>query len=182
MKNYFVIHGSFGNSKEHYFPWLVSELTKFGEVVCLDFPIGVGNQNYVNWEQVIEPYKSKINKDTVFIGRSIAPVFIAKFLMKNDLYIDKLISISGFNNYSVDEGEYDEVNKSMFVTDLANFKNHCKNTVCFISENDPYVKFDALCNFANIIADEVVNIKDGGHFNSDSGYGEKFEKILEYID
>ena len=26
MKNYFIIHGSFGNSKENWFPWLENEL------------------------------------------------------------------------------------------------------------------------------------------------------------
>lgn len=42
MKNFFIIHGSFGDSKEHYLPWLTSELEKLGEVVCEDFPIGIG--------------------------------------------------------------------------------------------------------------------------------------------
>ncbi len=42
MKNFFIIHGSFGNSKEHYLPWLKSKLEKLGEVVCEDFPIGIG--------------------------------------------------------------------------------------------------------------------------------------------
>ena len=33
MKNFFIIHGSFGaNSKEHYLPWLKNELEKLGEV------------------------------------------------------------------------------------------------------------------------------------------------------
>ena len=32
MKNFFIIHGSFGNSKEHYLPWLKSKLEKLGEV------------------------------------------------------------------------------------------------------------------------------------------------------
>ena len=32
--------------------------------------------------------------------------------------------------------------------------------------------------FAEKIADEVINIKAGGHFNADSGYGKKFDKLL----
>lgn len=30
MKNYFIIHGSFGNSQENWFPWLEKKLTKNG--------------------------------------------------------------------------------------------------------------------------------------------------------
>lgn len=181
MRNYFIIHGSFGNSQEHYLPWLKKELEKSGEVICPDFPIGVGVQSYKSWAKILDGYKSKINKDTIFIGRSIGPVFIIQYILRNELHIDKLISISGFNNYSVDGGDYDKVNMSMFVYNPEFIKNYCNHTTCIISENDPYVKFNALLNFAEVVADKVINIKDGGHFNSDSGYGEKFEKLLELI-
>ena len=42
-------------------------------------------------------------------------------------------------------------------------------------------KLSALKEFADAVADDVVNIKDGGHFNLESGYGERFEKLLEII-
>lgn len=181
MKNYFIIHGSFGNSNEHYLPWLRKELEKQAEVVCLDFPIGVDYQCYDNWSKMLDKYKHKINNETVFIGRSIGPIFSIKYIIENNLHIDKLISVSGFNNYCVDGGDYDKVNKSMFINNLKTFKNHCNKTICVISENDPYVKLDALNQFANTISDQTINIKDGGHFNADSGYGEKFEKLLDII-
>ena len=181
MKNFFIIHGSFGNSKEHYLPWLEKELKKQGEVICLDFPIGVENQCYENWAKTLNNYKEKINNETTFIGRSIGPIFSIKYIIENDLHIDKLVSVSGFNNYSVDGGDYDKVNKSMFVDNLKEFKNHCKTTICVISENDPYVKLSALKKFAKTIADKTIDIKDGGHFNADSGYGEKFEELLKLI-
>ena len=181
MKNYFIIHGSFGNKNEHYLPWLKEKLEKQGEVICLDFPVGVNVQCYESWSKTLDQFKNKINNDTIFIGRSIGPIFAIKYLINNDLHINKLISVSGFNNYSVDGGDYDKVNKSMFVDDLQSFKNHCNKTVCIISENDPYVKLHALKDFAEKISDKTLNIKDGGHFNADSGYGEKFETLLETI-
>lgn len=69
----------------------------------------------------------------------------------------------------------------MFVDNLKDFKNHCKYTTCIISENDPYVKLADLKSFASLVANKTINIKDGGHFNADSGYGEKFEKLLDLI-
>ena len=65
MKNYFIIHGSFGDSKEHYLPWLKNELEKLGEVVCVDFPIGVGVQTFESWSKVLDQYKDKIIEDTI---------------------------------------------------------------------------------------------------------------------
>ena len=29
MRNFFIIHGSFGDSREHYLPWLKQNLEKF---------------------------------------------------------------------------------------------------------------------------------------------------------
>lgn len=181
MKNYFIIHGSFGNSNEHFLPWLKKQLQKQGEVYCLDFPIGVEIQNYESWSKTLSQYKDKINNETVFIARSIGPIFAIKYIIENNLYINKLISISGFNNCFIDGGDYDKVNKSMYVKNLKSFKNHCNKTICIISENDPYVKLSSLKDFANEIADKTINIKYGGHFNSDSGYGEKFEELINLI-
>ncbi|MBE7076532.1 MAG: hypothetical protein E7374_01425 [Clostridiales bacterium] len=181
MRNYFIIHGSFGNSNEHYLPWLKEELKKQGEVFCIDFPIGVNVQCFDSWSKTLDKYKDKINEETIFIGRSIGPIFAIKYLMEKDLKINKLISVSGFNNYSVDGGDYDKVNESMFVKDLKKFKKYCSEVVCIISENDPYVKLTALNDFANSVANKIINIKDGGHFNTESGYGFKFEELLNLI-
>ena len=36
MKNYFIIHGTYGHNKENWFPWLENELTKQGfEILIL---------------------------------------------------------------------------------------------------------------------------------------------------
>ena len=181
MKNYFIIHGSFGNSNEHYLPWLKKELEKEGEVICLDFPIGVNVQCFESWSKTLNKYRDKINSESIFIGRSIGPIFTIKYLLLNDLSIDKLISISGFNKCSVGDADYDAVNESMYVDNLEEFRKHCNETICVVSENDPYVKFNALKEFADVVANRTINIKDGGHFNSDSGYGEKFEEILNLV-
>lgn len=60
MKNYFIIHGSFGHSQENWFPWLEEQIKREGaSCINLDFPIGVSKQNYSNWEMVLnsEIYK-----------------------------------------------------------------------------------------------------------------------------
>ena len=181
MKNYFIIHGSFGSSKEHFLPWLKEELLKQNNnVFALDFPIGKDKQNFENWEKVLLKYKDYINEETIFIGRSIAPIFIIKFLLKNKIKIDKLISISGFNGFG-NNPEYDYVNKTFLLDSIDEFKSYCKEIVCIYSNNDPYVPYFQLDMFARCLATKTIKINGAGHFNADSGYGEKFEKLLEFV-
>ena len=149
-------------------------------MICPDFPIGVGIQNFDSWKKCLDKNKKFINSDTIFIGRSIAPIFIVKYCILNDIKIKSLYSVSGFNNAFIDNGEYDEVNKTFYLEDISKFKGLCENRICIISENDPYVKLNYLTEFAKNIDAKVLNIKNGGHFNTESGYT-KFVKLLSLI-
>ena len=92
----------------------------------------------------------------------------------------KLVFVCGFNNYLGIDENYDAVNESMYFDNLSDVKNYCDDIVCFYSDNDPYVKYEAEKEFANIITDNQIMISGGGHLNSESGYTE-FEELLKYI-
>lgn len=182
MKNYFIIHGSFGDSKEHYLPWLEHKLKKLGnKVYNLDYPIGTNSQNYANWSAVLENYKNEINENTIFIGRSIAPIFIIHFLLDNNLKINSLYSISGFNGM-INIPDYDYVNKTFFVDNLKSkhFENFCKNRICFISKNDPYVPSVLLEEFSKDIDAKIICHNNAGHYNTESGY-QTFEELFRFL-
>ena len=183
MKNYFIIHGSFGNPFVNWFPFLRKEIESKGlEVYTPDFPTGVGYQNYTNWEEVLKAYLDAglINDNTTIFAYSIAPIFICKFLINNKVKVKRLVFVCGFNNYLGINEEYDNVNKSMYLEDLAEIKKYCDNIICFYSDNDPYVKYETEKDFADTIADKQIVIKGGGHLNSESGYT-KFNELLEYV-
>ncbi len=184
MKNIFIIHGSFGDSKEHYLPWLKENLEKLGNnVIVPDFPIGVGVQCYDAWKNELKKYKDKINSETIFVGRSLAPIFICKYLLENNLKVNTLISISGFNGV-IGESDYDKVNKTFFLDSLKDIRVVAKNRVCYISYNDPYVPRKLLEKFADAFAGETIIKENAGHFNTDSGYAtfnELLDKVKKYI-
>ena len=183
-KNYFIIHGSFGNPYENWFPWLNEKLSREGNAVIVpQFPIGVEFQNYDNWSKLLKYYLDLglINENTVIIGHSIAPIFIIKFILENKVKLNKLISVSGFNNFTTDGGAFDKVNSTFFVNeDKSQIKNYVNEIICFYSDNDPYLPFDVSDSFANEVSTKKVTIHNGGHFNSDAGY-DTFDKLLEYI-
>lgn len=181
--NYLLIHGSFGSPFSNWIPYLRNELESKGfEVYTPDFPTGVGKQNYDNWSKLLSVYLDAniINKNTIIFAHSIAPIFICKFLVENKLKIKRLVCVCGFNNYLGIDEEYDAVNESMYFDNLDDVKDFCNDIICLYSDNDPYVKYDAEKEFADIIANKQVVISDGGHLNSESGYTE-FTDLLKYI-
>ena len=181
--NYFIIHGSFGSPYSNWFSWLADYITTEGKQVYVpDFPIGVGYQNYENWSKLLNVYfkLGLINENTTIVAHSIAPVFVSKFLVENKVKIKKLISVCGFNNYLGINEEYDAVNESMFFNDLISVKKYANEIICFYSDNDPYVKFEAEKDFADTIATEQVLLKGAGHINAESGF-DTFEDIISYL-
>jgi len=177
--NYIILHGSFGSSNGNWFPWLRAKIEeKKYRVNVPQMPVGVRKQNYQSWSE--EFSKLDINENTIIIAHSIAPVFVCKYLINNQLRVKKLIFVCGFNNYLGIDPDFDAVNEPMFIDNLEDIKTYCSDIVCYYSDNDPYVKFDVEKDFADKIADRSYVINGGGHINSESGYT-KFEKILDEV-
>lgn len=179
--NYIIIHGSFSSPFNNWFGWLYHELSKEDiEVIAPQFPTG-DKQNYTNWSKLLNHYKDLglINDNTIFIGHSVAPIFIIKYLIENEIKVKKLVFVSGFN-YAKVNPQYDTVNESFFTDDVEKIHDFCDDIICFYSNNDPYIKYEDLKAFSNKVASIDYEIKDGGHLNSEFGY-DKFEKILKYL-
>ncbi len=182
-ENYFIIHGSFSSPYSNWIGWLHNFIEDEGKQVYVpDFPIGVGYQNYENWSKLFKIYLDfgLINENTTIIGHSIAPVFISKFLTKNKIKVKKLIFVCGFNNYFGIDAEYDAVNGSMYFDGLEEVKKYTNEIICFYSNNDPYVKFEAEKDFADKLGAKQVLLNNAGHINSESGY-DTFEEIVSYL-
>lgn len=183
MNNYILVHGSFGSPFSNWIPWLRNELEKNNLIVYTpDFPTGVEFQNYDNWSRLLNAYRDAglLNENTIIFAHSIAPIFICKYLVDNEIIVKRLVFVCGFNNYFGINEEYDTVNKSMYFDNLEDVKNYCNEIICYYSDNDPYVKYDIEKDFADKIASEQYCIHNGGHLNSESGYV-KFDELLKHI-
>ena len=66
----------------------------------------------------------------------------------------------------------------MYFDNIEDVKNYCDDIICYYSDNDPYVKYDAEKDFADKIASTQYCIHEGGHLNSESNYSE-FKELLD---
>ena len=176
MKNYFIIHGTFGHNKENWFGWLEDTLTSKGfEVYNFNYPTPDG-QSFESWSEVLNNVRDKISDESVFICHSIGCVFLAKYCLTNNIKIGKCIFVSGCNNYYFLEN-FDKINKSMYTDEIEKFISLCNERVCIYSKDDPYIKITALHDFAHSINAREIIYENAGHFNEKAGYT-KFEDIL----
>ena len=196
---FIIFHGAFGSTKENWFPWLKNELEKLNQQVILEqFPIDdydeitkIGptipskNQNLINWFKAFEKcILPKINREDklVFIGHSLAPVFILHLVNKYDLKLKAGIFASPFLTFlhEKDVWQFDHVNSSFYKTDFdfKKIKKHLLNSYVIYGDNDPYVDKKFPLDFAKKMDSKIIIVKKGGHLNEEFGYT-KFPLILK---
>ena len=136
MKYYFINHGFMGSNIENWFPWLKNEIDdKNNQVIIPQYPIDNKKHFYEYWKKVLDVYKdfNYINLNTIMIGHSSGCAFTIKYLIENSIKVDKLILISGFNNYySNEENDFhNDVNKTFYVSDdeLNKIKELCNKVI-----------------------------------------------------
>lgn len=181
MINIIIIHGSYGNPNENWFPWLKTELEKLNcKVFVPKFPTPK-NQSLESWNNVFNEYKQCINEDTILIGHSLGPAFLLNLLEKLDKPIKSAFFVSGFLGL-LGNSDFDEINKT-FTNRNFNWnkiKQNCKKFYLYHSNNDPYVPIKKATELAEKLDNKIIEIKNAGHFNEETGYN-KFELLLEDV-
>ena len=121
MKNYYIIHGFMGSNIENWFPWFKEQIDSDNTLCVIpQFPIEVDKHNYNEWKKLLDVYYkdfNMINNGSVIIGHSTGSICALKYVLENKIKIDKLILVSGFNNYlAPDENDiHNKINPTYYV-------------------------------------------------------------------
>ncbi len=181
MKNAIIIHGTYGNPDENWFPWLKEELEKMGYRVDVpSFPTP-DNQSLGSWMNTFGNPKDKLNTDSILIGHSLGAVFILTILESLDSPVKAVFLVSGFLGL-LGNKEFDDLNIS-FATKKFNWekiKSNFKKIYIYHSDNDPYIPLENAKAISKNLGGKLIVIKDAGHFNSKSGY-DRFDRLLADI-
>jgi len=179
-RNIIIFHGTGGNPKGNWFPWLKKELAKKGcQVFVPKFPTPEG-QFLKSWLNVLENYKKYINKESILIGHSLGGLFLLRVLerLKKPIYAAFFISVSvGVKPILYYKSDF---KFSGFDFDWKKIKSNVYKFFVFHSDNDPYICLDNGKKLAKEIGTELIFIPQAGHLNSESGYT-KFERLLKEI-
>ncbi len=68
----------------------------------------------------------------------------------------------------------------MYFENLQDIKQYANEIICFYSDNDPYVKYEAEKEFVETVSTQKILMPNAGHINSESGY-DTFEEIINYL-
>ena len=185
MSKIFIIHGTGGNPKGNWFPWLKKELEKQSHTVFVPKFTTPEGQTIEKWMSEFKEstYYELLDEDSIIIGHSLGPAFILSVLEK--LAIPKPIKatflVAGFISPLGNE-YFDKLNNSFINKKFnwAKIKKNCKKFYVINSDNDPYVPLSRGKELAEELNTELITLRGAGHINEESGY-KKFEFLLEMI-
>ena len=174
----YIVHGSFGNPQENWFPWLKKELERLGyEVVVPIFPTPE-NQSLDSWRKVFFEENPNISSNSIFVGHSLGPAFILNILENHKA--KAAFFVSPFINY-LGNDNFDKVNHTFYKEfNWEKIKENCKLFFLFHSNNDPYVPIGKAQEVADHLGTEITIVEGAGHFNESAGYKE-FPLLLKKI-
>lgn len=182
VNNFIFIHSTGGHPEECWYPWLEKKIVEKGfDVFIPQFPTPEG-QTLDNWMDIFKPYLKEMDENTIIIGRSIGVPFILRVLEKLYKPIKASFLVAGFcSDLHMDEFKpyVDSFIEQPF--DWKKIKKNAGKLYIYHSEDDTIVDIYYGKELAEKLQSELILIEEGGHFNLDSRFAEKFEKILEDI-
>lgn len=186
---YLIMHGSYLSAKEKWFDWLKNEIEEVGgEVIFEKFPtdnyeevtnIGsdkiseyVPKQSLTTWDDFFTTnILPKVNDEPfVFIGHSIAPVFMLHMLQKYSFKLAGAVFVAPFFDipYNPETWQFYPVNKTFYSYDFdfAKIQSQLGKSYVVYGDDDPYVPQTEPPLFAAKLGSEVHVVKGGGHCGS----------------
>ena len=180
MTNVFIIHGSYGNPSENWFPWLKEELEKKGCSVFAPKLPTPKDQCLENWQNVFSKYDHYLTRDSIVVGHSLGVAFLLNILERIEHKIKAAFLVSGFCE-QLNSSRFDKINKTFIKRfDYARIMSKCDRFFVYHSDNDPYVPLSIANNLAQNLGVKVILIKNAGHINKESGYT-KFKELFDDI-
>ncbi len=193
------MHGSYGSPEENWFRWLEKELKGLGHQVILDqYPVddwetvnklgaeGMGTYEPVQSLSVWDDFfvKATLPKiegvPVVFVGHSIAPIFMLHLLQKYSFKLAGAILVAPFFNIpdTPPVWQFYPPNKTFYGYDFdfAKIKSQLGKSYVVYGDDDPYVPATEPPLFAKKLGSEVLIVPGGGHCG---GKFKEFPRILD---
>lgn len=195
------MHGSYLSTKEKWFSWVKAQLEARGQKVIFEiFPtddydevtkIGpdkissyTPKQNLEIWEgKFVAEILPQLNSEPiVFIGHSLAPLFMLHMLQKYSFKLAGAIFVAPF--FDIPDRppiwQFYPTNKTFYRSDFdfAKIKSQIEKSCVVYGDDDPYLPATEPPLFAQKLGSELVVIPKGGHCGS---IFKEFPQILDIL-
>ncbi len=167
-----MLHGTYGNPNENWFPSMADELSDF-DVVIPTFPT-VEGQSLDAWLKVLDETVGSLRSDDIVVGHSMGAGFLIRALEASEPQggaIKACLLVSGFLTLLGNEA-FDPHNAS-FVTGPCDFelvKQRAGYVRVYHGSDDPYVPEQLGRTIADSLDADFVSIRNGGHLNAEAGF------------
>ena len=174
MKNALILHGTDATSKDHWFPWLESELEKDGwHVWTPDLP-HASKPSIQRYNDFIFSSDWVFDEDSILIGHSSGAVAILGILQKlpKDIVVDTVVLVGSFK----DDLGWDSL-KELFVEpfDFEKIKQQSRRFIFIHSDNDPFCPLEHAQYLCDKLDGKLIIEKGAQHFSIGKG-GPKYKK------
>src|SRR5689334_3687069 len=135
-----MIHGAFGKPDENWFPWLASQIQRFGqEAIVPAFPTPE-NQNPNSWRKVFDDQIGELDQNMILVGHSLGPAFILRLLEDARTPVLGTYLVSGFLG-AIGQPAFDPINAPFFISPFSwdRIRSNAGVIRVYNSDNDPYV-------------------------------------------
>lgn len=177
-----IIHGSFGNATENWFPWLANEVRKRKRVAIVPTFPTPERQTLKNWLTVFDDKVGPLSRKTVLVGHSLGAAFILRVLERTRQPVAATVLVSSFLG-QLGLPEFDTVNAD-FVTapvDWVRARENAGRTIVFHSDSDPYVPLAKGEEISRNMKAKLIVLHGAGHINSSAGF-QQFPQLLKEIE
>ena len=165
-KKVLLLHGLNGSDSPHWQSWLAGEIAKdygtvsFPKFTNPDFP------DKTLWIKELKQHLKDFRPDVV-ICHSLANILWFHLCNEEEIQEVEQLFLVAPPSINCDLEEL----KSFYPVNVP--KNlYAKESILISSTNDPYMTLDEAKSLQNELDIEMKVIKDGGHINADSSYGE----------
>lgn len=174
----FLMHGSWGNPDNIWFPWIRQELTGAGiHVITPKFPTPFGQQ-LDRWQKTFAPFLTQITPNTIIVAHSVAVPFVLHLLPQLPTSVRGCVFVSGFARPIRIRGKGISSFLAPFNWDA--IRERGGRIELFNSDNDFIVP--AICGqeLAEQLGGTFHLVKGAGHFTPWTGY-RRFPKLRDTI-
>jgi len=174
-----IVHGTYGDPGENWFPWLADEVRAKGHDAVIPRMPTPDGQTLDGWLRAFEEQVGPVREDDWLVGHSLGVGFVLRVLEKNGP-VGAAALVSGFIG-ELGLADFDPLNAPFFETpfDWQTIKENVTGPLrVYNGDDDPYVPSQKGRELAQELGVDVTVVPSGGHINAEAGYT-RFQQLLD---